>query len=234
MKRWLTTAAALIAFAMIPTPSHAGSVARGSESDIPPRLVLDPTSSYGVVWETVNINEEELVSAEVEAIDNINTFFDLEDDGLIVIGSIHEFTRDGQTELVYESGFDIATMPTSPRVNGSRCSDNPNERPYVVDDNASLKLTYGYGSWMQSHDIEYYPNCNSYPCTRYAKGGSGWPVQDVWTDFSWRSGTGSYNYWTTQVYPWTWIVSLYSGDRSINYLERTCAQVYTTLYFNWW
>lgn len=217
--------------------------------------VLDPTGSYGVIWVPVELEELADIARVTEKVGDINEFFDLESEGLLYLESIVHLDKEtGSTEIVYEritahDDTQFRQTDKGPSLDTPRScgTDSPNEYARRWGSPVSISFAFWTDFWGDSsiHDVNYEPRCQRYPCTRNANGKAGYIWTSVpifgptlawtYTDFSWRSGNGSYNYWTTQA-AWgniQWNVSLYSGDSSINYLLRSCAMDAQSLTISW-
>ncbi len=192
---------------------------------------LDPSASYGVIWAPVELDEYAEVRAATEEIDDINAFFDMENEGLIVVASITRFDRN-QATLVYDGGFETEEVG-GPGMQAVRSCFYPIAST-VSNEGVSSRTIYP--SARKSYDVEYAPKCPSYPCNRTAKGWTGLNMPGVSTDFFWRSNWNAFNYWTTKNTTglgWGWSVTLYSGDRTINYMERSCTSENSHIYLSW-
>lgn len=218
--------------------------------------VLDPTESYGFVWAPMDLEDYPVLETMIHDLKDINTIFDLMDEGWIVIKVIAQFDQENQATIPLYSDvlLEVDSHGSGPGLSGSPyCgTKNPTDIGITSGVDRDSYAFYG-GEWWdlenQLWEVRYFPNCRSYPCNRTSKGEAGYamfvpdPPHDVpmyaytLTDFYWKSGhNGVLNYWTTQdAWGWDkWTVGLWSGDSNIGYVHYSCAWDTNGLVLNWW
>lgn len=223
----LLVACAATVFAAGPYAANADSLPDFSD------VWLNPDDSYGFVWTVYDEADREIAEDLIANMTDVNDLVDLALDGAILVKELHRFDTDtDQTVALYRDvDLDNAGEGGQPGALGKGCGMSPSDigvRSGV--DRDSYRFDPG-NHW----EIRYYPGCGE--CSRFSKGYGAGRANKVYTDFYWRSGHyGSLHHWTSQYARGSreWLVGLWVGDNTINFMQMSCTGGYNSLKLKWW
>lgn len=198
--------------------------------------VLDPSLSYGFVISPFDASQTEHIKQAVAGVTDINILVDLALANELFLESLTLFDTEYDESIVL-----YAAEQGHPRTNDALCGDRPN-----TDIGVRSGSDHDYYNWFVKWtsymwEVRYFPAAPLYPYSRFAVGSAKWTrlnhiAVEVSTDFYWRSGhNGPLHYWTTQeAWGWKqWLVGLYAGDSSINFVQRSCTWFNQEQWLEW-